>query len=54
MDNLHDLQVELLQVQAKMELDEQSGLGILAEDLHTAGELLNRIRKIRLESEGAN
>lgn len=54
MDNLKDLQTELLQVQTKMELDEQAGLGMSADDVHLAGELLNRIRKIRSESVGSN
>ena len=54
MDNLKDLQTELLQVQTKMELDEQAGLGMSADDVHLVGELLNRIRKIRSESVGSN
>lgn len=53
MDNLHDLQVELMQVRNRMELDEQYGLGWSCDDVHTAGELMARIAKIRLVSEGA-
>lgn len=53
MNNLKDLQMELLQVQAKMEKDEQAGLGWSANDVHEAGELMARISKIRAVSEGA-
>lgn len=54
MDNLKDLQMELLQVQTKLELDEQAGLGWATEDVHKAGELMARIEKIRAMSEGSN
>ena len=53
MDNLADLQVELLQVQNRMEKDLQNGLGWATEDVHEAGELMSRIAKIRLESDGS-
>lgn len=53
MDNLKDLQMELLQVQTKMELDEQAGLGWATEDVHEAGELMGRIAKIRQMSDGS-
>lgn len=53
MDNMANLQNQLQEVQARMKKDEQAGLGMSADDVHTAGELLNRIRKIRLESEGS-
>ena len=54
MDNLRDLQKDLQEVQAKMERDEQAGLGWSTEDVHEAGELMSRISKIRLESVGSD
>lgn len=53
MDDLQNLQEQLQQIQHRMELDMQAGLGWSAEDVHLAGELMSRIDKIRLISEGA-
>lgn len=53
MDNMANLQEQLQEVQNRMELDTQAGLGLATEDVHKAGELMARIDKIRLVSEGA-
>ena len=53
MDTLTDLQEQLLQVQHRMEVDVQNGLGWACDDVHETGELMSRISKIRLESKGA-
>lgn len=53
MDNLVDLQKDLQEVQARIERDEQAGLGWANEDIHLAGELMARIDKIRAVSEGS-
>lgn len=54
MDYLEELQKELEQLQSYMQIDAESGRGVSAEDVHAAGELMARIDKIRLLSEGAN
>lgn len=53
MDDIKDLQEQLQEVQHRMDLDLQNGLGWACEDVHLAGELMSRITKIRLESEGS-
>lgn len=53
MDNMANLQEQLQEVQHRMDLDHQNGLGWSCDDVHTAGELMARIDKIRLMSEGA-
>ena len=53
LDDLQNLQEQLQQIQHRMELDMQAGLGWSAEDVHEAGELMARITKIRAVSEGA-
>lgn len=53
MNNLDDLQEQLTQVQNRMELDLQNGLGWACEDVHEAGELMGRIAKIRQMSDGS-
>lgn len=48
MTQIEILQAELTQVRARMELEMAAGLGVAAEDVHTAAELLNQIRRLLL------